>query len=78
MPGWDTARAPTYGYHGDDGGVFLYQFDASDATIHAPRYTTNDTVGAGIDFTKGSVFFTLNGELLGASLQSPHPFPLLP
>jgi Ran-binding protein 9/10 len=66
MPGWDTARGPTWGYHGDDGGIFIHSEDGSRGHLYGPKYTTGDTVGCGVDFDKGVIFFTKNGVLLGA------------
>jgi len=60
MPGWDQQ---SYGYHGDDGGIFhssggmLKQF--------GPKYGPGDTVGCGIDYISKGIFYTLNGEFLG-------------
>lgn len=66
MPGWNTVAAPSWGYHGDDGGLFHYRQE-SIHTLEGPRWTKDDTVGCGIDFTKGTIFFTKNGELIGKS-----------
>lgn len=60
MPGWDQL---SYGYHGDDGGIFhssgtmLKQF--------GPKYGPGDTVGCGIDYIANGIFYTLNGAFLG-------------
>lgn len=60
MPGWDHQ---SYGYHGDDGGIFhssggmLKQF--------GPKFGAGDTVGCGIDYVSKGIFYTLNGEFLG-------------
>ena len=60
MPGWDQL---SYGYHGDDGGIFhssggmLKQF--------GPKYGPGDTVGCGIDYISKGIFYTLNGAFLG-------------
>lgn len=60
MPGWDQQ---SYGYHGDDGGIFhssggmLKQF--------GPKFGPGDTVGCGIDYVSKGIFYTLNGEFLG-------------
>jgi SPRY domain len=60
MPGWDGL---SYGYHGDDGGLF----HASGEMLKrfGPSYGIGDTVGCGIDFLLGGIFFTLNGSFLG-------------
>jgi hypothetical protein len=60
MPGWDQQ---SYGYHGDDGGIFhssggmLEQF--------GPKFGPGDTIGCGIDYISKGIFYTLNGEFLG-------------
>ena len=60
MPGWD---AHSYGYHGDDGGIFHNSGNMQ--RPFGPRYGAGDTVGCGLDYSNGGIFFTLNGELLG-------------
>ena len=71
LPGWD---AVSYGYHGDDGGVF---HDGGDMLrLYGPTFGAGDTVGCGIDFARqqetgkgkagsGAIFFTINGKFLG-------------
>lgn len=45
----------SYGYHGDDG----HKFSASGhGAPYGPRFSTGDTVGAGIDLDKREIFFT--------------------
>jgi len=60
MPGWDSQ---SFGYHGDDGGIF----HASGGMIDkfGPCFGTGDTVGCGIDHIARGIFFTLNGTFLG-------------
>lgn len=60
MPGWD---ASSYGYHGDDGGIF----HSSGGMLRkfGPSYGRGDVVGCGVDHVAGGIFFTLNGEFLG-------------
>lgn len=60
MPGWDSL---SYGYHGDDGGIFHASGDM--VRQFGPAYGPGDTVGCGIDYVCGGIFFTLNGEFLG-------------
>jgi hypothetical protein len=60
MPGWD---ALSFGYHGDDGGIF----HSSGGMIErfGPTFGRGDTVGCGIDYVAQAIFFTLNGKFLG-------------
>jgi hypothetical protein len=60
MPGWDSS---SYGYHGDDGGIFHASGDM--LKRFGPPYGKGDTVGCGIDYLNGGIFFTLNGKMLG-------------
>lgn len=60
MPGWD---ALSYGYHGDDGGIF--NGSGNMLRRFGPSFGQGDTVGCGVDFCKGGIFFTLNGSFLG-------------
>jgi hypothetical protein len=60
MPGWDHT---SYGYHGDDGGIFHGAGEMEKS--FGPSFGEGDTVGCGIDYVTGGIFFTLNGEFLG-------------
>ncbi|KAL1990405.1 hypothetical protein VTN49DRAFT_6244 [Thermomyces lanuginosus] len=61
LPGWEHG---SWGYHGDDGR--LYSGDGqSQGRPYGPQFGINDTIGCGINFTKGYAFFTKNGVLLG-------------
>jgi len=60
MPGWDEH---SYGYHGDDGGIFHASGDM--LKRFGPSFGKGDTIGCGIDFLAGAIFFTLNGKFLG-------------
>jgi hypothetical protein len=54
------------GYHGDDGGVFQgLPYLRGDDSDRARPYGNGNTVGCGIDYRKGEVFFTLDGEVIG-------------
>ncbi|KAH0452871.1 hypothetical protein IEQ34_017195 [Dendrobium chrysotoxum] len=58
-PGWE---ANSCGYHGDDG--YLYHGQEKGEPF-GPKYTSDDTVGAGINYSTQEFFFTKNGELVG-------------
>lgn len=60
MVGWDSY---SYGYHGDDGGVF--HDTGHMLREYGPRFGAGDTVGCGIDYHRNVIFFTLNGRFLG-------------
>ena len=70
MPGW-WSGVESYGYHGDDGKFFAlsnpgpsiyYSFDGH----FGPTYGPGDVIGCGVDLTNHTLFFTKNGEFLGA------------
>ena len=63
MPGW-TKRS--YGYHSDDGAVF---YSGAKKPGRLPPFKVGDKVGCGIDYRNSCVFYTLNGEFLGYSVQ---------
>ena len=60
MPGWDRE---SYGYHGDDGGIFHSAGEM--LKRFGPKFGPGDTVGCGIDYISKGIFYTLNGEFLG-------------
>jgi len=60
MPGWDSN---SYGYHGDDGGIF--HSHGNMLRVYGPKYGEGDTVGCGVNYESGGIFFTLNGNFLG-------------
>mmetsp|Transcript_20295 Transcript_20295/g.33093 ORF Transcript_20295/g.33093 Transcript_20295/m.33093 type:complete len:408 (-) Transcript_20295:163-1386(-) len=60
MPGWDNE---SYGYHGDDGGIFHGRGDM--IRHYGPSFGPGDTVGCGLDYALQKVFFVKNGEFLG-------------
>ena len=60
MPGWDDL---SYGYHGDDGGLFHNGGDM--IRRFGPSFGAGDIVGCGVDYLHGGIFFTLNGQFLG-------------
>uniref|UniRef100_A0A7S1GNI7 B30.2/SPRY domain-containing protein n=1 Tax=Cyclophora tenuis TaxID=216820 RepID=A0A7S1GNI7_CYCTE len=60
MPGWDSR---SYGYHGDDGGIFHASGEMK--RRFGPAFGKGDTVGCGVDHRNAGIFFCLNGKFLG-------------
>ena len=60
MPGWNLS---SWGYHGDDG--FKFHSVSTRGLRYADTYSTDDTVGCGVDMQTGKLFFTKNGLCLG-------------
>ncbi|KAJ6762120.1 RAN BINDING PROTEIN 9-RELATED [Salix koriyanagi] len=60
QPGWETNSC---GYHGDDGNLYTGH---GKGDAFGPTFTTNDTVGAGINYASQEFFFTKNGAVVGA------------
>lgn len=61
QPGWLDG---SFGLHGDDGAMF-YGSGVGDS--FADRFEPGDVVGAGVIWSTGEVFFTINGRFLGYS-----------
>jgi hypothetical protein len=63
----------SWGYHGDDGGIFLNNansdsrfYNKDDPSEHfgvKGEFRANDTAGVGLDLKTGKGFITLNGEM---------------
>jgi len=62
MPGWDTE---SYGYHGDDGGIFHGQ---GDMLSQSSPFGPGDIVGCGLEYSTRRIFFVKNGKFLGYAL----------
>ena len=71
LPGWDLQ---SFGYHGDDGGIFHGRGDM--LRRYGPSFGPGDTVGCGLQYPSepnsledtingGKIFFTKNGKFLG-------------
>jgi hypothetical protein len=64
FPGWFT-HMPSTGYHGDDGRMYESSVGDEGSKGTGRVFAEGDTVGCGIDWNKGSVYYTLNGEWVG-------------
>jgi hypothetical protein len=60
MPGWDEH---SFGYHGDDGGIFHGHGDM--LRRYGPSFGPGDTVGCGLEYSTRKIFFVKNGIFLG-------------
>eukprot|EP01083_Nonionella_stella_P279381 950423_1 len=60
MPGWDDT---SFGYHGDDGGIYHGQGDM--LRRYGPPFGPGDTVGCGLEYSSRRIFFCKNGVFLG-------------
>jgi SPRY domain len=63
-PGWDEY---SFGFHGDDGGLF---HDNGGRVLRRQYYPNapfqpGDTIGCGIDYEYGTIFYTVNGLFTG-------------
>ena len=71
FPGWPSITAPnalSWAYHADDGGFFTsYETKVIKPIKFMEPYGFGDTIGCGVDFTEGKIFFTKNGERIGES-----------
>lgn len=68
MPGWDSK---TWGYHGDDGGLF--HSDGGRADFGNELFGKGDTVGSYIDTVARTAIFTKNGQVMRKRMI--HSFP---
>ena len=64
MPGWCQN---SFGYHGDDGGIFHGHGDM--LRRYGPSFGPGDTVGCGFDYSSRKIFFCKNGEFLGYAFE---------
>ncbi|KAK3713329.1 hypothetical protein LTR37_008521 [Vermiconidia calcicola] len=61
LPGWE---AESWAYHGDDGYSFAC---TASGKAYGPRFSSQDTIGCGVNFRTGNAFFTKNGVYLGVA-----------
>ncbi|KAG0355407.1 hypothetical protein BGZ54_001173, partial [Gamsiella multidivaricata] len=62
--GWDLN---SWGYHSNDG--CLYFGNGKQTIEFADKYHEEDVVGCGVNFLSGTVFFTLNGDMMGVAFK---------
>ena len=60
QPGW---KSGSYGYHGDEGKLFV---SSGFGVPYGPKFFKGDVVGCGVEY--GSLYFTKNGKHLGAAV----------
>jgi len=63
LPGWEPQ---SWAYHGDDGKIYDGQ---PNGHTYRSGFGERDIIGCGIDFNKGSAFFTKNGYDLGVAFK---------
>ncbi|KAK0648274.1 ankyrin repeat-containing domain protein [Cercophora newfieldiana] len=54
-----------WGYHGDDGCIFGVDHRSGSGLPYGPKYGDGDVIGCGVNFDKGTVFYTKNGTIIG-------------
>ena len=54
-------KSGSYGYHGDDGKLFV----SGSGVPYGPKFFKGDVIGCGVEF--GTLYFTKNGEHLGVA-----------
>ncbi|KAH6690215.1 hypothetical protein BKA61DRAFT_286666 [Leptodontidium sp. MPI-SDFR-AT-0119] len=65
FPGWPkrgAASSKSWAYHGDNGGFYSY-LSINEVFIGEP-YGPGDTIGCGVDFATGKIWYTRNGEMI--------------
>ncbi|KAK4539730.1 hypothetical protein LTR36_010383 [Oleoguttula mirabilis] len=72
LPGWET---DSWAYHGDDGYSFAC---TASGKAYGPRYSSQDTIGCGVNFRTGNAFFTKNGVYLGVAFTAVRSHGLYP
>ncbi|KAK7931723.1 Ran-binding protein 9 [Apiospora marii] len=72
LPGWES---DSYGYHGDDGHVYVGH---QSGKVYGPTFCVGDTIGCGVNFKNGNAFFTKNGIHLGIACRDVKGGPVYP
>ncbi|RUS17269.1 concanavalin A-like lectin/glucanase domain-containing protein [Endogone sp. FLAS-F59071] len=79
-----TSRLEGFNYYYDDHWCYNTHTGTVDCRSRkdrefGPKFFMGDTIGCGINFKTKSIFFTMNGELLGIAFESvPLRYPLYP
>ncbi|KAI1362879.1 ankyrin repeat-containing domain protein [Xylaria arbuscula] len=59
MLGW---QGGSWGYHGDDGRIFE---SGQASKAYGPKYDEGSIIGCGVNFKKGTSFYTIDGKVIG-------------
>ncbi|QSS61968.1 ran-binding protein [Histoplasma capsulatum] len=70
LPGWEQE---SWAYHGDDGRTFFGETQGQ-GKLYGPKYSVNDTIGCGVNFSTNTAFFTRNGVFLDCVFESGNAF----
>lgn len=61
------------GYHGDDGRMYDSSVGDGGSKGTSRTFSEGDTIGCGVDWSRSSVYYTLNGEHVGKYIKSTCP-----
>ncbi|KAF2995700.1 hypothetical protein E8E13_003650 [Curvularia kusanoi] len=71
MLGW---QGHSFGYHNDDGKLFVNWYEEHGTRLELSRYHVGDTAGVGLNLETGEGFVTLNGKLLETNEAFAHDY----
>lgn len=63
LPGWEP---DSWAYHGDDGCIY---HGAQQGKAYGAKFSGPNTVGCGVNFRLGTVFFTKDGVMQGTAFK---------